>query len=208
MTRRAVVLAALVLAAVVAACTAPAWVRATTSSPSVAQVPLAVTGTALAPGVGAGALVVAASALALALGRRWGQRLALLGIAIGGLLVTAASLGAAAGAEAAALSAARDAVGVGTLTGAPALGPWPWLVAGLGALVLALAVAGGLAARRWARPTRRFDPAGQQAAARSRPAPAPDAPADAPADAPDGTPDGRTVDADVWDALSRGEDPT
>lgn len=198
MTRRAVVLVALVLAVLVAACAAPHWVLAATSSPSVARVPLAVTGTSLAPGTGAGALVVAAAALALALGRRWGQRLALLALALGGILVTASALAAFGAARSAALSAALEAVGVAVLTGQPRLTPWPWLTALLGAAVVGLAVAGGRASRRWSGPSQRFEKPEDRAErneATTGVVPAPDDRAD------------HDV-AEVWEALSRGEDPT
>ena len=204
MSRRAVVLAALGLAVLVAACSAPAWVLAATSSPSVDRIPLAVRGGTLAPGVGAGALVVAAAALALALARRGGQVVALLGMAAGGVLVAASAVAGAGSAEAAARTAALDAVGVPTLTHGPDVAVWPWVVAGLGVTAVLLAGTGAARTRRWAAASRRFD-AAQDAAVLAVPAagavPAPTSRPDEPV-----ATDER--DADVWDALSRGEDPT
>lgn len=201
MTRRTVVLAALVLAALVAACAAPAWVLATTSSPSVARVPLSVTGTSVAPGTGAGALVVGAAALALALGRRWGQRVALVALALGGVLVVGSALAAFGSARSAAMGAALEAVGVGVLTGGPRLTPWPWFAAVLGVVVVGLAIVGGAASVRWSGPARRFEKPGDRGGpsdpgiAGSDAALAPDDPAS-------------RDDAEVWESLSRGEDPT
>ncbi len=208
MSRRVVVLAALVLAALVLGCTAPAWVRATTSSPSVAQVPLAVSGSSLAPGVAAGALVVAAAALALALGRRWGQRVALLGLAAGGALVTAASLAARGAADAAALGAASQAVGVASLLGEPRLQWWPWCAAGLGLAVVALALLGALRSRSWARPSQRFEAAATAVPTGSSAAPSASAAQPGRPERPGRPEQAEPDDVEVWEALSRGEDPT
>ncbi|MCU1431484.1 MAG: Trp biosynthesis-associated rane protein, partial [Actinotalea sp.] len=81
--RRASVLGALVLAGGVLLTTSGAWVRSTTTTPVDADVVLAVTGSAAAPGVTAGALVVVAAALALALVGRWGRWPACLTLALG-----------------------------------------------------------------------------------------------------------------------------
>ncbi len=201
MTRRAVVLAALVLAVLVAACAAPTWVLATTSSPSVAVVPLSVTGTSVAPGAGAGALVVGAAALALALGRRWGQRVALVAVAAGGALVAVSALASLGSAHSAALSAALEAVGVATLTGDARLTVWPWIAAALGLAAVGLAVAGGVSTRRWSGPSQRFEQA--EGSARS-------AEQEVPGTAAQPAPGVLALQDDtaVWEALSRGEDPT
>lgn len=189
------------------------WVRGVTSSAVAAEVELAVPGTVVAPGVGAGGLVVAAAALALALGGRWGRRLAAAGIALGGLLVAASAVAALADPQAAALSAAQDAVGVAALVGPASSTPMPWLAAGLGAAATLLGVA-LLVTRGWAPPSRRHEgpraagtAAGPSGTSGSTGSPAAEAPgtgsvADRPHDA--------AVDDDhaAWDALSRGEDPT
>ncbi len=188
-------LAALALAVLVAACSAPVWVHAATSSPSVERIPLGVPGSDLAPGAGAGALVVAAAALALALARRGGRVVALLGMAAGGALVAASALAGTSSARASALAAALDAVGVAALTEEPRLSVWPWAVLGLGVAAVVLAAAGAVGTRRWGTTSRRFEvPDGPGAA--SGPAPAA------------GTRPDLERDADVWDALSRGDDPT
>ena len=205
MTRRAVVLASLVLAALVAAGTAPTWVSATTASPSMSVVPLGVQGSSLAPGAGAGALVVGAAALALGISRRRGQLVALVVMAAGGVLVTASALAAPGAARSSAVGAALDAVGVPTLTTEPRLTVWPWLVAVLGLLVVVLAAVGTFGRRRWGTPSPRFE-----APARSvRPV----VPAVVDSEAPEPDPSAASLGADqaaadVWDALSRGEDPT
>ncbi|WP_225754310.1 Trp biosynthesis-associated membrane protein [Actinotalea sp. Marseille-Q4924] len=202
--RRRAVVGALALGAVALAATATTWVRATTSSALRSQVALAVPGSDAAAASAAGALVVVAAALAMALGGRWGARVAGVGVVLGGVLVVASAAGVLADPQAPAASAAQRAVGVGTLEGAATTtaAVWVALVAGGIAVVVGLLAVG--AAGRWSRGGRRHDrPTGTATAE-----PAPDRP-DATA-GPEATgPAGRRVDdQDAWDALSRGEDPT
>lgn len=151
------VLAGVVLGAAVLASTGPAWVVATTSTAVAAQVPLAVGGGQAAPGVGAGGLVVLAAAGALALGGRAIRWTALLGLALGGLLVVGSGLGALSTVQAVALAQARTTTGVAVLDG-PAVGTvWPWVAVGLGAAVLVMAALAGLAARAWPPPGTRHE---------------------------------------------------
>ena len=205
MKRRAVVLAALVLAALVAAGTAPIWVHATASSPSVPVVPLGVQGSSLAPGAGAGALVVGAAALALGISRRRGQVVALLVMAAGGVLVLASAVAAPGAARSSAVGAALDAVGVGTLTTEPQVTIWPWVVAVLGVLMVLVAVVGTFGRRQWATPSPRFD-APVRSVGPQDPVPAHGAAAESGPGAASLGDDPEA--AEVWDALTRGEDPT
>lgn len=196
--RRRAVLLGLVLGGAALAAGTTTWVRGVTSSAVAAEVELAVPGTVVAPGAGAGGLVIAAAALALALGGAWGRRLAAAGIALGGLLVTASSVAALADPEAAALSAAQDAVGVAALVGTATATPMPWLAVVLGATATVLGVA-LLVTRGWAPPSARHEsPRASAGPAPDGPRTAPDRPHDAVAD----------DDHAAWDALSRGEDPT
>jgi len=151
------VLAGVVLGVAVLASTGPAWVLATTSTAVAAQVPLAVAGAQAAPGVGAGGLVVLAAAGALALGGRAIRWTALVGLSLGGLLVVGSGLGALSTVQAVALAQARTATGVAVLDG-PAVGTaWPWVAAGLGAVVLLLALLAGVAASAWPPPGTRHE---------------------------------------------------
>lgn len=192
--RRRAVVGGLVLGAAALAATTVTWVRATTSSALEAEVAVEVAGSDAAASASAGALVVVASSLALALGGRWGARVAAAGVVLGGVLV-ALSAGlvlrdpgtpAAAGAQAA--------VGVGALAGEPTVTAGVWLALLTGALAVALGFLALAAAGEWSRGGRRHErpggePAGTAAPGRERSASVAD-------------------DQDAWDALTRGEDPT
>ena len=213
--RRRAVLLGLAFGGAALAVGTTTWVRGVTSSAVAAEVELSVPGTVVAPGAGAGGLVVAAAALALALGGRWGRRFAAAGIALGGLLIAASAVAALADPQAAALSAAQDAVGVAALVAPASSTAMPWLAAVLGAAATFLGVA-LLVTRGWAPPSTRHE--SPQAAAGA--AAEPGAPSDGSAVAPAGEaprpgsvsdrPPDAAVDDDhaAWDALSRGEDPT
>lgn len=211
--RRRAVLLGLALGGAALAVGTTTWVRGVTSSAVAAEVELAVPGTVVAPGAGAGGLVVAAASLALALGGRWGRRFAAAGIALGGLLVAASAVAALADPQAAALSAAQDAVGVAALVEPASSTPMPWLAAVLGAAATVLGVA-LLVARGWAPPSTRHE--SPQVGGVAEPGARSDGSAAAPADqvAKTGSVSDRPPDAAVdddhaaWDALSRGEDPT
>jgi len=151
------VLLGLALGGGVLAATAPAWVRATTSTAVAAQVPLAVSGAQAAPGVGAGGLVVLAAAGALALGGPAIRWTALAGTALGGLLVVVFAFDALSGVQAAALAQARALTGVAVLDGQALGTALPWVAAMLGAATVALAIGAGVAARSWPAPGTRHE---------------------------------------------------
>lgn len=181
-------LGVLVLAAAVLAAGTGVWVRASTASAVSGDVPIAVAGTDLAPAVNAGALLAGSAALALALGGRWGARLAAAAIVLAGGLVAVAAVAGRSAADDAAASAAAQEVGVAVLDGPVSVTPLPWVAAALG---LAIAVAGLRAlvlAPRWsARSDRHGVGPGEQ-----RPV----------------EPTAGTDDLAAWDALTRGDDPT
>lgn len=175
------------------------WLRSATTSPVEGEVPVEVVGSVVAPGVNAGGLLALAAAVALALGGRWGARLAGAGILLAGALVVGSALGGLADPERAATSAASEAVGVGTLSTDVTVTVLPWLAVAAG-LVLVGAGAWALArAARWAAPSARHDAPAAPGAPAATAGPRPPA-----ASSTDVPPD----DHDSWDALSRGEDPT
>lgn len=212
-------MAGLVLGAAVMVVGTMTWVQATTSSAVQTTIALAVPGSVVAPAVNAGGLVVLAASCALALAGRWGRRFAAGGVVVGGLLAAVSGVAGLADPHAAALSAARETVGVGVLDGPVTTTPMPVAAVVLGLLVAALGVRTAWVTGRWTAPSARHEVA-------------PDAVPDRVAveDAvPDGvvqgdgvtgegvTADGVTGEAppagpvdpyDTWDALSRGHDPT
>jgi uncharacterized membrane protein (TIGR02234 family) len=128
-------------------------------------------------------LVAGAAAVALLIADRWAR------VALGSCLVLAG-----AGAVACAVAVLADPVAVvrpsrtGLVTTVAGLHDvqvtgWPWLAVAAGLALVAAGVVTLVAGRRWAAANRRFEPEGTTA---SRPENAPE----------------------VWDALSRGEDPT
>lgn len=203
--RRRTVLTALVLAGGTLLTTAAPWVTAATRSALDETVTLSVTGADAAPDAAAGALVVAAGALALALAGRWGARVAAVGVALGGVLVVAASAGVVADPSGPARAAALDAVGVGRLTTPAVVTPVAWLASLLGVLAVGLALQAAVAAARWtgagARHERSGTPAARDGWEPTVGGSRPDRDASRESD-PEGD------DQDVWDALTRGEDPT
>ena len=187
--RRRPVLAGVALGVAVLAVAGTGWVRATATSAIDPAVPVTVTGAAVAPAVSAGGLVVLAAAAALTLGGRWGRRLAAGGVALGGALVVAGSVGALAEPGRAARAAAQAAVGVDVL-GAPAtLTAMPWLALVLGASAVVLGLWTVVVADGWSDAPRRHEGGGGPEV-RASPAAA------------------GLQEHDAWDALSRGDDPT
>lgn len=198
-TRQRAVLVSVVLGIGTMATGAAVWVRSVASSAVDPEVPLAVTGAVAAPGVGAGGLVVVAAGLALALGGRWGRRLAAAAITGGGVLVAASAVGGTADPRAVALSAAQEAVGVAALAGPVAVTVMPWVVLVLAALTIVHGLRTAVVCDRWGAPSARHEVAGPRAPGPAVPA------ADTDASAPRGV---AVDDHAAWDALTEGQDPT
>jgi uncharacterized membrane protein (TIGR02234 family) len=162
------------------------WVHATVQDAvqnAGGPVPLATTGREAQPLVLALALVAAAAAVALLIAGRWAR------VALGCCLLLAG-----AGAAAAAIAVLADPASAvrsprsGLVTTAGGVHDvqvtaWPWLAVAAGLVLVAAGVLTLVAGRRWAGANRRFDREG------ATPSPQENAP-------------------EVWDALSRGEDPT
>lgn len=195
------------------------WVHATTSSAVQAAIDLTVPGSVVAPAVNAGGLVILAASFALALAGRWGRRLAAGGVVVGGLLAAVSGVAGLTGPRAAALSAARETVGVAVLDGPVTTTPMPMAAVVLGLLVVTLGARTAWVTGRWAEPSARHEVAadGVPARAASHDGGAADAVPDemmaggaAPGDeAPHQATSAGPVDPyDAWDALSRGHDPT
>lgn len=194
--RRRAVVVGLVLGAAALVATTATWVRATTSSALEAEVAVAIAGSDAAAAASAGALVVVASALAMALGGRWGARVAAAGVVLGGVLVVASAVVVLRDPASPASAGAQEVVGVGALAGEPTTTVAVWAALLAGALAVGLGLLVVVGAGRWASGGRRHERsvAGRATEASSDRAAAP------PASGPD--------DQDAWDALSRGEDPT
>jgi hypothetical protein len=159
-----------------------------------------------APASAAGGLVVVAAALALALVRPRARWLPAVVLALGGGLVVASAASIVSDPSASAVVAAREVVGVGTLTGPAAVTPLPWVAALIGLAVVALALAVAVTGRRWpvtsdrhVRPTTEVAASGAGGALHDG--------GDGAGDEGRGG-DDRGDDHSAWDALSRGEDPT
>jgi hypothetical protein len=192
--RRRAVVVGLVLGAATLAAITMTWVRATTSSALEAEVEVAVAGSDAAASASAGALVVLASSLAMALGGRWGARVAATGVALGGALVVVSAAVVLRDPGTPAAAGAQAAVGVGALAGEPTVTAAVWLALLTGAVAVALGLLALAAAGEWSRGGRRHE----------RPVGGPAAEA-----APGGDGSASVADdQDAWDALSRGEDPT
>lgn len=212
--RRRAVVGGLVLGGVALAATTAPWVRATTSSALQPELALSVPGSDAAAASAAGALVVVAAALAMALGGRWGARVAAVGVVLGGVLVVASAVAVLADPEGPAALAAQGAVGVSTLTGEATTTPAVWLALLAGSLAVLLGLVAVVVAGGWARGGRRHDrpvapPAGTwpHSAGSTPSADSADGGPGAPR-APGADREGPVDHQDAWDALSRGEDPT
>ena len=193
-TRRAVVLAALVLAVLLLALGGLPWVRGEAAT-VIGVRPVSVTGAGATPALTAAALVVGAAALTVAIGRR-------VAVAVGGVvLVGAAALVAAAVAgflqdpTAPALAEAAQVSGAPQLSGAAHVTPWPWVALVVAAALALLGVLTLVRGRSWQSGGRRFE---RTTAPRDR----------GPERRPDAARDARTQAMDDWDALGRGEDPS
>jgi len=202
--RRSIVLGLLVLAVAMFAAAAPTWVTAHGSSAS-GPVTATVTGTVAAPGVGAAALIVAAAALALGLSGRVAQRVVAVVVVLAGLLAGASAWSVLSDPESPGAAAVAKLTGVARTTSvSTSAGP---VVAIVVAVVAVLAGIFTAARRLTPRGTSRYDAAAPEAAA--RPGATPDAaapPGAAPEDA--SAPALPPTSTELWDALSRGDDPT
>lgn len=156
-SRGRTVVAGLVLGAAAMVVGSAPWVRAVTSSAVEAHVGLSVAGSVVAPAVNAGGLVVLAASCALALAGTWGRRFAAAGVMLGGVLVTASGIAGTLDPQAAALSAARAAVGVAVLDGPVTTTPMPWLAVLLGVLVVVLGLRTVVVTGRWTAPSARHE---------------------------------------------------
>ncbi|KGM14374.1 Trp biosynthesis-associated membrane protein [Cellulomonas bogoriensis] len=189
--RRVVVVGSVVTGLLTVVLSAATWVVAVTPTPLDPALEVGVTGTTIAPVVPAAGLVAAAAGLALSLAGRVGARLIALVLAGGAFLTGASTARVLTDPTSLAASAVQQTVGVGvTERVATTLVPWAVLVCAVGLAVLAvLTFAGG---GRWSRPGRHDGAAGPGRVG-------------APSQAPHGGP---ADEADVWDTLTRGEDPT
>ncbi|WP_454777986.1 Trp biosynthesis-associated membrane protein [Georgenia muralis] len=162
--RRRVVLAALVVVVLLLAVTSATWVSGTAPT-VIGTEPVSVAGTSAAPAVTAAALVMGAAALAVAIGRRVAVTLGGLALLGAGVMVVVAVAGLLADPAGPLLGAAALVSGVRVLEGEPALTPWPYAAALLGAGAGAAGVVAVLSAGRWQHAGRRFERAGAAASA-------------------------------------------
>lgn len=181
MTRARSVGLVLVLAGVLGALTAPAWVVATVRTVLEPALVLTVSGGEAVPAVGAAALVVGAAGLALALAGRTGRVLAAGALVVVGVLVSSVAAGVLADPHSVAVTAARAMTGGAQDVESARATVAAWSGVVLGGLTAGVGVWVALSARTWAATSRRHEP--------KEPGPAPD-------------------DRGLWDAMSRGEDPT
>ncbi len=228
--RARTVVAGLVVGAAIMVAGSVAWVRATTSSAVEATVDLTITGSVVAPAVNAGGLVILAAACALALGGVWGRRLAAGGIVVGGLLAAVSGVAGMADPRAAALSAARETVGVAVLDGPVTTTPVPWVATVLGLVAVTLGARTIWVTGRWGAASARHE-VGRPSGPQGTPSDHGRTQGTGRTSGRDGSANGderagtaghaRTTDPadpgeqsepvdvyDAWDALSRGQDPT
>lgn len=178
-----VVLAGLVAALALFACSAATWVAATAET-TLEPVAVDVAGSDAAPAVTALGLVAAAGALALAVTGRALRTVVAAVVAlagVGALVATAAVLADPAGAARPVVGETTGMVGAG---GEHVLTVWPWLAAVAALLVTACGVWALVAGRGWSA-ARRYERPGAGPGERPR---------------------GDEIDS--WDALTEGRDPT
>lgn len=200
-SRRKVVLGLLVLAIALFAAAAPTWVTATGDSAS-GPVTTRVSGTTAAPGVGATALIVAAAALALALSGRVAQRVVAVVVVLAGVLAAASAWAVVSDPEAPGAAAVSKLTGVARTTEVSTSGgPVASIVV---AAVVALVGAYVAVRRLTPRGASRYD-----VAAPTAPAPGEVAPGGIAPSTDDAGRAGPVVTStELWDSLSRGDDPT
>jgi uncharacterized membrane protein (TIGR02234 family) len=197
-----VVLAALAGAGAVLLASGRVWAEGRVAGLSGTAV-VSVTGRESQPVLPALALLAGAAAAALAIGGRAARLFSAAALALAGAGVVAVAVGRAAAPSRMAAALDPAAARLTGIRGLPVLGVevsgWPWLAVAGGVLVALAGLVGLLAGRRWPDRGARYDRAPDEGG--SAPGPEGD----------DGGPgDERPEDgaAAVWDALSRGEDPT
>jgi|GEM_PF-258531 len=185
----------------------PTWLSTTVSTALEPTVEVAVTGTSAAPAVGAAALVVVAGGVALAIAGRVARWVALVVVALAGVLAAASAAAVLLDPVPAATSGASDAAGVTDLTSPVAVAVWPWLTVALGVAAVAVAVLAALGAPGWGGTSGRHERADAAAPSDGGTSTGDAGPAtDGPGEAPDAP--GQHDPHDAWDALSRGTDPS
>ncbi|PWH05796.1 hypothetical protein DEO23_11380 [Brachybacterium endophyticum] len=189
LSRRAVVLLALLASLVLAATSRATWTTAKAAGFTGTQESVAVTGQDAAPAVLALALVGAAAAVATTLAARWVRFVAGPVLVLVGVGAAVSALGVSTDTVAASRSAVAEKTGVVGGSISAGATSWPLLAVIPAALLIATGLAVLLVGGRWPRRPSRY----QRDAARSRVARETD-PSEDPAAA--------------WDALSRGEDPS
>ena len=217
--RRTIVLPLVLLGGAAVATAAPTWLTTVTSTVLDEQVTVTVTGTTAAPGVSAAALVVVAAGLALGLVGRVARWIALLVVALGGVVVAGSAVNIIRAPEAAARTGVAEATGVIGVVGDVSVSLAPYLTLVCGLAMVAVVVRQVVAPIDWGSRTTKYDtPATGPAhaapdAVRDTP-PATPTPAATPTPTATPTPDTAPDDApalderDAWDALTQGEDPT
>ncbi len=203
-----VVLGALVGAGLLLLATGRVWAEGTVTGLS-GETVVSVTGRDAQPVLPALALLAGAAAAALAIGGRLARRFSAVALALAGVAAVAAA--ATRAGDAARLAGVLEPAGA-RVTGVRgiearqiAVSAWPWLAVAAGVLVAVAGLAALLAGGSWPDRASRYDRAPD--AAGGGPAAGADD-RDAVADGDDGDERPAQDPADVWDALSRGEDPT
>ncbi|MEU2200257.1 Trp biosynthesis-associated membrane protein [Isoptericola sp. NPDC019482] len=181
----------------------PTWVSTTVSTALQPTVDVAVTGTTAAPAVGAAALVVVAGGVALAIAGRVARWVALVVVALAGVLAAASAAAVLLDPLPAATSGASATAGVTDLTSPVSVAVWPWLTVVLGVVAVLVAALAAAGAPAWGATSGRHERAdGEPAAGETHPGTGATSSGDDP-DAP-----GQHDPHDAWDALSRGTDPS
>lgn len=196
------VLAALAGAGAVLLATGRVWAAGRVAGLS-GTAAVSVTGRESQPVLPALALLAGAAAAALAIGGRPARLFSAAALALAGAGVVAATVGRAAAPSRMAAALEPAAARLSGVRGLPVLevevSGWPWLAVAGGVLVALAGLAGLLAGSRWPDRGARYDRAADGGGA----GPGPERDDDRPGD--------ERPEADaaaVWDALSRGEDPT
>jgi uncharacterized membrane protein (TIGR02234 family) len=179
-----VVLATLVAALAVFACSAATWVSATVQT-TLQPVTVDVAGSDAAPAVTALGLVAAAGALAVAISGRVLRAVVAVVVVLAGLGAFAASVSVLLDPAGAATTVVGETTGMINAGGEFARTAWPWVAAAASLLVAACGAWALVAGRSWTA-ARRYETSGAPGPGESR----------------------RGDEIDSWDALTEGRDPT